>query len=76
MKTRLVTIALLLLMLAVLLSQKDERISNMLLATINPIKQSYQNFTQDLEDKSHSYIFQKESIEKLGHENRILRNAY
>lgn len=73
MKTRLVVIAILLLMLTVLLSRNDERISDTLLGIINPIKQSYQNFTHDLEDKSHSYIFQKESIEKLSKENRILR---
>jgi len=73
MKTRLVIIAILLLMLTVLLSRNDERITDTLLGTINPIKQSYKNFTQNLEDKSHSYIFQKESIEKLSHENRILR---
>jgi rod shape-determining protein MreC len=60
-------------MLTVLLSRNDERITDTLLATINPIKQSYKNFTQNIEDKSHSYIFQKESIEKLSRENRILR---
>ena len=73
MKTRLIVIAILLLMLTVLLSRNDDRISNTLLDIINPIKQSYQNFTQGMEDKSHSYIFQKESIEKLSKENRILR---
>ena len=73
MKTRLVIIAILLLMLTVLLSRNDERISDTLLGISNPIKQSYQNFTHNLEDKSHSYIFQKESIEKLSKENRILR---
>jgi len=73
MKTRLVIIAILLLMLTVLLSRNDERITDTLLGAINPIKQSYKNFTQSVEDKSHSYIFQKESIEKLSRENRILR---
>ena len=73
MKTRLVVIAILLLMLTVLLSRNDERITDTLLGAINPIKQSYKNFTQNIEDKSHSYIFQKESIEKLSRENRILR---
>ena len=73
MKTRLVVIALLLLMLTVLLSRNDERITDTLLNIINPIKQSYKHLTQGLEDKSHSYIFQKESIEKLSRENRILR---
>jgi rod shape-determining protein MreC len=60
-------------MLTVLLSRNDERISDTLLDIINPVKQSYKNFTHNLEDKSHSYIFQKESIEKLSKENRILR---
>jgi len=73
MKTRLVIIAILLLMLTVLLSKNDERITDTLLSAINPIKQSYKNFTQNLEDKSHSYLFQKEFIEKLSRENRILR---
>ena len=73
MKTRLVIIAILLLMLTVLLSRNDARITDTLLNIINPIKQSYKNLTQNLEDKSHSYIFQKESIEKLSRENRILR---
>lgn len=73
MKTRLVIIAILLLMLTVLLSRNDECITDTLLGAINPIKQNYKNFTQNVEDKSHSYIFQKESIEKLSRENRILR---
>ena len=73
MKTRLVIIAILLLILTVLLSRNDERISDTFLNIINPIKQKYKNFTQNLEDKSQSYIFQKESIEKLNKENRILR---
>ena len=73
MKTRLVIIAILLLVLTVLLSRNDARITDALLGIINPIKQYYKNLTQNLEDKSHSYIFQKESIEKLSRENRILR---
>lgn len=73
MKTRLLIIAILLLILTVLLSRNDERILDTLLGIINPIKQNYQNFTQNLADKSQSYIFQKESIEKLSKENRVLR---
>lgn len=73
MKTRIIVVVLLLLMLTVLLSRNDDYISDTLLSVINPIKQSYKNFTQEVEDKSHSYIFQKESIEKLSRENRILR---
>jgi rod shape-determining protein MreC len=59
--------------LTVLLSRNDERISDTFLNIINPIKQKYKNFTQNLEDKSQNYIFQKESIKKLRKENRILR---
>jgi len=73
MKTRLVIIAILLLFLTVLLSRNDEHITDTLLGFINPVKQSYKNFTQSIEEKSHSYVFQKESIEKLSIENRILR---
>lgn len=73
MKTRLVIIVILLLVLTVLLTRNDERITDTLLGIINPIKQNYKNITQNLEDKSQSYIFQKESIEKLSRENRILR---
>jgi len=73
MKTRIVIIILLLLVLTVLLTRNDDRIAGTLLNTINPVKQSYKKFTQGLEDKSHSYIFQKETIEKLSRENRILR---
>ena len=73
MKTRLVIIVILLLILTVLLTRNDERITDTLLGVINPIKQNYKNITQDIEDTSHSFIFQKESIEKLSRENRILR---
>jgi len=73
MKTRIIIIIILLAILAGLLTKNDERIMDVLLGSINPIKQKYKNFTQNIEDKSHSYIFQKESIEKLSRENRILR---
>ena len=73
MKTRLVIIVILLLILTVILTKNDERITDMLLSVINPIKQNYQNLTQDIENKSQSYIFQKESIERLNKENLILR---
>ena len=71
--TKLITIAVLLLVLTLLLTQNDKRITDALLGIINPIKQHYKHFTQELEDKSSSYLFQQESIEKLSRENRILR---
>ena len=73
MKTRIIIIILLLLVLTVLLTRNDERIADTLVSAVNPVKQSYKKFTQGLEDKSQSYLFQKETIEKFSHENRILR---
>jgi len=73
MKTRLLFISILLFILTVLLSRNDERITDTLLSAINPIKQSYKTFIKSIEDKSDSYLFQKESIEKLNYENRVLR---
>jgi rod shape-determining protein MreC len=73
MKTRIIIIILLLLVLGVLLTRNDERITDALLNIINPIKQNYKNLTQEIEEKGHSYLFQKETIERLAKENRILR---
>ncbi len=73
MKTRVVIIIILLLVLAVLLTRNDERLSDTLLRVINPIKQNYKILTESLKQKSHSYLFQKESIEKLSRENLYLR---
>lgn len=73
MKTRFIFIIILLLVLVVLLTRNDDRISDILLSIINPIKQNYKSLSQEIEDKSHSIIFQKESIEKLSMENRVLR---
>ncbi len=73
MKTRIFIIILLLLVLGVLLTRNDDRITNTLLNIINPIKQNYKALTQELEDKGQSYLFQQESIERLSKENRILR---
>ena len=73
MKTRIVVIVILLLILTVLLTRNDERISDTLLGIINPLKQNYKNLTENIKEKSQSYIFQKESIERLNRENRILR---
>ena len=56
-----------------LLSKNSERIDHTLLNLINPIKQNYKSFMQELEDKRASYIFQQESIETLHKENLLLR---
>jgi len=73
MKTRLIVIFILLLILTVLLTRNDDRIANALLNIINPVKQNYKDFSQEIENKSHSYVFQRKSIEKLTKENLVLR---
>jgi len=73
MKTRLLSILILLLLVIVLITRNDERINDTLIGIINPIKQNYTNFTQNLKDKGKSYLFQQESIERLSHENLVLR---
>ena len=73
MKTRIFIIILLLMILGILLTRNDDRITDALLNVINPIKQNYKAFTQEIENKGQSYLFQQESIERLSKENRILR---
>lgn len=73
MKTRIISVILLLTVLTVLLRENGGRITDTLLNIINPIKQSYTHLTQDLEHTSQSYLFQQESIERLNKENRVLR---
>ncbi|MEA3419929.1 MAG: rod shape-determining protein MreC [Campylobacterota bacterium] len=73
MKTRILVIILLLLFLTIVVTRKDDRIVGMLLSIVNPIKQTYTNVTREVEDKSQSYIYQKEHIQKLAKENKFLR---
>ena len=73
MKHKVVFIILLLVALAAVFFQKNQTFHNSLLHIINPIKSGYRKVTQMVEDKSNSYIFQKESIAKLTKENRILK---
>jgi rod shape-determining protein MreC len=60
-------------MLTILIGRNNQKLEYALLNLINPIKQKYKFFTQDIENKSQSYLFQQETIEKLRKENRILR---
>lgn len=73
MKTRILVIVLLLLFLAIVVTQKDGRVANALLSIINPIKQTYTSVTKEVENKSQSYVHQKENIQKLLRENKLLR---
>lgn len=73
MKSRLLFVLLLLVALFVIVSQKNQRTHNAILSIISPIKQFYKQLTQEVEDRGKSYIFQKESIEKLTRENKVLK---
>jgi rod shape-determining protein MreC len=73
MKSRVVFFLLLLVALLVTLSQKNQTVQHTILKIVNPVKQFYKQFTQEVEDRSKSYIFQKESIEKLTKENKVLK---
>jgi len=73
MKSRVIFILLLLVALFVIISQKNQTAHNTILKLINPIKQIYKQVTQEVEDRSKSYIFQKENIEKLTKENKVLK---
>jgi len=73
MKSRVIFVLLLLVALFVIISQKNQTVHNAILKVINPIKQVYKQVTQEVENRSESYIFQKESIEKLTKENKVLK---
>ncbi|ADV46474.1 rod shape-determining protein MreC [Nitratifractor salsuginis] len=73
MKSRLLLLLLLATILFVLLGQNRQGIRSSLIGFINPIKTGYKNILRNLSDKSHSYLMQKEQIEKLTRENRVLR---
>jgi len=72
MKSRALFVLLLIVALFVMIAQ-DRVAQNSIMELINPIKQSYKSFTRKVEDRSKTYIFQKESIEKLTKENKVLK---
>ena len=73
MKSRVLIVILVLLFFTIIFTRKDDRVTDSLLSIINPIKQIYSNITQEVEDKSQSYLHQKEHIQQLNKENKLLR---
>ena len=73
MKSRLLLLLLFGIILFVLVSQNSQGVRSSVIGFINPVKTAYKNIVQNLSDKSHTYLFQKEQIEKLTKENRVLR---
>ena len=73
MKSRVIFVLILLLVLFILITRSNHAIQDKILNFISPIKQNYKHLTQSVKDRGESYIFQKESIQKLTKENKILR---
>ena len=73
MKSRLLFFLLLFVVLFVLMTRSNHSIQDTILNVITPIKQTYRNLTQSVKDRGKSYIFQKENIQKLTKENKVLR---
>jgi len=73
MRSRLLLLLLLGILLFVLTNQNRHELRSIVLGWINPIKSNYNSLTRELSSKSHSYLFQKEQIQKLTKENRVLR---
>jgi rod shape-determining protein MreC len=72
MKTKALVATLFALFLIIVMTKNDGKIIDLLLSLINPVKQTYTNVTKDIEDKSQSYVYQKESIQRLTKENKSL----
>jgi rod shape-determining protein MreC len=73
MKSRVIFVLVLLLALFILVTHSNHTLQDTILNLITPIKQNYKHLTQSVKDRGESYIFQKESIQKLTKENKILR---
>jgi len=73
MKSRVVFFLLLFTALFILLTRSNHTVQDFILDFISPIKQSYKSLTRSVSDRGKSYIFQKESIQKLTKENKKLR---
>jgi rod shape-determining protein MreC len=73
MKTKTLVVILFLLIVTMFTTRNDDRLIDTLLSIVNPIKQSYTNIIRDIEGKSQSYVYQKDSIERLNKENKFLR---
>ncbi|WP_456392153.1 rod shape-determining protein MreC [Nitratifractor sp.] len=73
MKSKLLLLSLLGIILFVLLAQNRQEIRGALLNLVAPLKTGYKDLTREIKSKSQSYLFQKEQIQKLTRENRVLR---
>ena len=73
MKARILLLLLLSLLLFILVNKNNQDLRLFVLNLINPLKSNYKEVSREIRDKGQSYLFQKERIEKLSKENRVLR---
>ncbi len=74
MKTRIITIIVLLIILAALITHsKNNKIASNLMDALIPIKHSYQNILDSIEEAREIYIDQKDHIEELKDKNQELQ---
>lgn len=73
MKSRVLFFLLLFVVLFILITRSNHSIQDTILNVISPVKQTYRSLTQSVKNRGKSYIFQKENIQKLTKENKVLR---
>jgi rod shape-determining protein MreC len=73
MKSKIVIILILVIVLLILTDHKNSGLKKMMLDFINPVRVAYREVTTEIESKSQTYIFQKNKIDELRQENRVLR---
>jgi rod shape-determining protein MreC len=73
MKSRVIFVLILLVVLFILITRSNHTVQDTILNFITPIKQNYKRLTQSVKNRGKSYIFQKENIQKLTKENKMLR---
>ena len=73
MKSRIIILIFLSVLLFILVNRNNQDLRGLVLNLVNPVKSNYKEITHEIKNKGESYLFQKERIEKLSKENRVLR---
>ncbi len=73
MKARILLLILLSVALFILVNKDSHKIRTFVLNLVTPVKTDYKDLTRTIRSKGQSYIFQKETIQRLTKENRVLR---
>ena len=73
MKSRILLLVFLSVLLFILVNRNNQDLRGLVLNLINPLKSNYKEITHEIKNKGESYLFQKERIEQLSKENRVLR---